>query len=285
MQPYDTMLEPDGRFYAINPEDGKPVLWLGELEWETKFFGRKFGKLEIDLEAAPAFEVGTLDKAFKAVLLFGDTNGYKLIELQLDVSGFDYIGLFEENGFRLVETKLTFITLTKKSEIENLRPAGNIIFASEEMKDEILDLTHRVFSQESPFSSRFTNKRYFSRLETERYYSAWIENEVGAQDNLFAIMRDKEKVVGYLLYKRTGAYKGKPLYKAFLIAVDPNYRGRKIYFDLRAFVYRSIPENEVYLDTTTQLTNLPAIKNFIKTRKTLDHVTMIFYRSQSFTGR
>jgi len=201
------------------------------------------------------------------VLSFGDRNGFDIIDLHVDVSWFHHICLFEDNGFRLVDTKLSFITLLRKSEIESLpTPVGDLSFASEEMKDEILDLTQTSYTYNPLFKSRFNNERYFSRLDTERYYSAWVENHMGDKSNLFAVVRDEGKIVDYLLYKKTGEYRGKPLYKGVLNAVAPEYRGRRIYFDLISFVYKHFPEDEVYLDTTTQLTNLSAIKNYVKTQ-------------------
>jgi GNAT superfamily N-acetyltransferase len=269
----------DDRLYVRSLEDGRLVLGLREMDWETEFFKRRFGRLEIDTDESRGVEANALDEALKAVLSFGDKNGFEVIELQVDESWIHHICLLEDNGFRLVDTKLRFLTLMTKAEIESLpRPIGDLTFASKDMKDEILDVTQTSYTHNPSFKSRFNNDRYFSRLEAERYYAAWIESHIGDARNLFAVMRDEGKVVGYLLYKRIGEYRGIPLYKGVLNAVAPEYRGKGIYFDLISFVYRHFPEREVYLDTTTQLTNLTSIKNYIKTQKTLDQVTMIFYR-------
>jgi len=269
----------DDGLYTKRLEDGRLVLGLSEMGWETEFFNRRFGRLKIDLTGVHDFQVSVLDEALKAVLSFGDKNGFDVIEIQLDISWIHHSCLFEDNGFRLVDTMLTFLTLMKKPEMESLpRPVGDLSFASEEMKDEILDLTRTCFTSDPIFKSRFNNERYFSRLDTERYYSTWIENHIGDKNTLFAVRRDGGKVVGYLLYKKIGEYSGKPLYKGLLSAVAPEYRGRGIYPNLVSFVYEHIPEGEVYFNSTTQLANLPAIKDYIKLRRTLDQVKMIFYR-------
>jgi len=91
-------------------------------------------------------------------------------------------------------------------------------------------------------------------------------------------MRDEGKIVGYLIYPKTGEHRGIPLYKAALIAVAPEYRGKRIYFDLVSFVYRHFPENDAYLDMTTQLSNLSTIRNLIKAQRKLDNILLVFYR-------
>jgi len=269
----------DGRSCVRSSEDGRVVLGLSEMAWETDFFGRRFGRLEADAEGTDDLDDHTLEKALEEILSFGDRNGFDLIELELDISWLSHMCLFEDHGFRLVDTKMRFITSKEKTELNNLPEAeAEVGSASEDMKDEILALTRRAFAENPSFKSRFNNKRYFSRAETERYYAAWIENYLGDENTLFGVMKDKGKIVGYLIYPKAGEYEGRPLYKAALMAVDPECRGRRVYFDLRSFVYRQFPEPEVYLDATTQLTNLSAIRNLIKTKKRLDSIKLVFYR-------
>lgn len=269
----------DGKSCVRSSEDGRVVLGLSEMAWETDFFRRRFGRLEVDAEGMHDLEADTLDKPLGEILSFGDQNGFDLIELELDISWLSLMNLFEDHGFRLVDTKIRFITSKEKTELNNLPEAeGELGFASEDMKEEILALTHRAFAENPSFNSRFSNKRYFSRSDTERYYAAWIENYIGDENTLFAVMKDEGKIVGYLIYPKTGEHEGRPLYKAALMAVAPEHRGRRVYFALRSLIYRSFPESDIYLDATTQLTNLTAIRNLIKTKKNLDSIKLVFYR-------
>ena len=269
----------DGKSCVRSSEDGRVVLGLSEMAWETAFFGRRFGRLEVDAEGMHDLEADTLDTALGEILSFGDQNGFNLIELELDISWLSLMYLFEDHGFRLVDTKIRFITSKEMTELNNLPEAeGELGFASEDMKEEILALTRRAFAENPAFKSRFSNTRYFSRSDTERYYAAWIENYIGDENTLFAVMKDEGKIVGYLIYPKTGEHEGKPLYKAALMAVAPEHRGRRVYFALRSLIYRSFPEGEIYLDATTQLSNLSAIRNLIKTKKNLDSIKLVFYR-------
>lgn len=281
----DTDARNDGSVYVRQLEDGKLVLGLIELAWETEFFGRRFGRLEIEAEGIHDVEATALDRALKDTLSFGDQNGFEVIELRLDISWLDRICLLEDHGFRLVDTSIRFITSRNRTEAETLpMSTDQVCFASEEMKEEILDLTRRSFTNNPSFRSRFNNERFFSRSDTERYYAAWIERYMGDENTLFAVMRDKGKIVGYLIYTETGVHRGKPLYKGALMAVASEYRGRRVYFALRSFVYKHFPEDEVYLDASTQLSNLSAIRNLIKSQQVLDSIQLVFYRRRQGDG-
>jgi len=269
----------NGKSCVRSSEDGRVVLGLSEMAWETDFFGKRFGRLEVDAEGIHDLDADTLDTTLGEILSFADQNRFDLIELELDISWLSHMNLFEDQGFRLVDTKIRFITSKEKTELNKLPEAeGELCFASKDMKEEIVALTHRAFAENPSFKSRFNNKRYFSRSDTERYYAAWIENYIGDENALFGVMKDEGKIVGYLIYPKTGEHEGKPLYKAALMAVAPEHRGKRVYFALRSFIYRNFPEGEIYLDATTQLTNLSTIRNLIKTKKTLDSIKLLFYR-------
>lgn len=265
--------------FARPSQDGRLVVALREKSWETEFFARRFGRLELQSQEPNHVEASALDPALKDILSSGDRDGFDLIEVELDTPWFPHICLFEDHGFRLVDTKVRFLTFAQKPKMGGEPiPEGDVCFASEDMKEEILDLTRKAFLDNPLFTSRFNNPGYFSRQDTERYYAARIENAMQDSNSLFAVMRDEGRVVGYLIYTRTGEHIGMPLYKATLIAVAPEHRGKRIYFALGSFVYRHFPEHDVYLDMTTQLTNLSALRNLIKERRTLENVQLVFYR-------
>ena len=275
----ETPGEDDGSSYARRSQDGKLVFGLSERAWETEFFGRRFGRLTVDVKEPQDFDAERLDQTLREVLSFGDQNGYDLIDVELDVSWIHLLSLFEDQGFRLADTKLRFLTLKKREEMQDLPPpTRETCLVSEDMKNEILLVTRRAFSTNPAFKTRFNNESFFSQPDTERYYAAWIEKYMGDKDTIFAVAREEGRIVGYLIYEKTGEHRGRPLYKAALMAVDPECRGRRVYFDLRSFVYKQFPEPEVYLDTTTQLSNLSTIRNLMRTKKNLDNINLVFYR-------
>ena len=282
MPRYKTVSEKNGGLSLIAGDGGELLVTCTKMSWESDFFSRKFGKLEMGEEVGAHFEEAGFLDALETLLAVGDKEAYDLIEIDLDISLIDRVSIFEDKGFRLVDIKVTFISYMRKSEILRAKlDFGEICLATEEMKGGILELTHQSFTNNPLFKSRFTQRRYFSYAETRRYYSAWIENHMSDKDNVFAVMKDKEgKPVAYLVYRRKGNYQGKPLYKGVLVAVAPEHRGRKIHRALQAFVYRRFSENEVYLEITTQLANLSAIKNYIRPYTILDQVELVLYRKK-----
>ena len=157
---------------------------------------------------------------------------------------------------------------------------GEISFATKSDLEEILRLTHKCFTNNPSFLSRFTNTRYFSQEETNRYYTAWIENNIENQSSLFFVLKKDQKIIGYSIIKEAGEKEGKKIYRAIFTALHPDYRGHNLYFLIQSFYCNYLPENRFYLDSTTQLTNLAMIQNQIKTQKTLDHIDLIFYWAQ-----
>jgi ribosomal protein S18 acetylase RimI-like enzyme len=267
------------RPHTKGSQGGRLALGLREMRWETEFFGRRFGKLEIGAEGLHVVEPHALDQALKKTLSSGDQSGFDVIEVQLDMSWLHHMHRFESEGFRLVDTKLRFLTHVAKGGLGDL-PArvGEIGFASADTKEEILGLTHSAFTDNPAFHSRFKNERFFTKADTRRYYEAWIENYLGDPDTLFAVTRDEGRVVGYMIYTKTGEHEGRPLYKAALAAVAPEYRGRNLYFAMGAFVYNHLPEGGAFLDMSTQLSNVSTIRNLFKARRNLDSVQLVFYR-------
>jgi hypothetical protein len=280
----ETTGENDGSSYVKRSRDGSLVLRLSELAWETEFFGRRFGRLEIEGEGIHDLEATAIDQALKDTLSFGDENGFDVIEAQLDISWLHQMYLFESNGFRLVDTKVRFLALITRERIGDLPvpegPEGEIGFASADMKEEILSVTHSAFTNNPSFKSRFNNERFFTKSDMQRYYTASIEKCLGDPYALFAVAMDEGKVAGYTAYTKTGEHKGKPLYKAAWAAVAPEYRGRRIYFTTASFVQRHLPESGAYLEMTTQLSNLTTLRNLIKAQRNLDNIQLIFYRAR-----
>jgi len=268
-------------FYIVSSKTGKVIASLKIKEWETEFFKRKFGTLSIDHTAMDSLASEAIHDVIDSLLLHADENQYDLIELHLDIFGINLVPILEEKGFRLVDTRITFITLMEKKLVEKFSTdIGKMCFAKKSDLEDILRLTHQAFTKNPSFFSRFTYKTYFTQEETKRYYSAWIENHLEEKNTLFAVWKIDDKVIGYFIYKRAGRFKGEPIYKCPLTAVAPEYRGHKAHLAMQSFLYDNFPEEKFYVDNTTQLTNFPTIKNHMIAQKKLNRIELTFYRSK-----
>ncbi|MFQ5963110.1 MAG: hypothetical protein ACE5KZ_02370 [Candidatus Scalinduaceae bacterium] len=266
---------------SVCSQNGESIASLNIKEWETNFFKRKFGILNINHHVLVNMNIEEIHYTLDSLLSFADKNSFRLVELQLNAYGLEFVPLLEDKGFRLVDTRTTFITLMKRSTLKaNLCEVGDIGFASRDDLEEILILTHKSFTNNHLFYSRFKNKKYFTKEESERYYTTWIENHIEDKKSFFCVLKKDQKVIGYSILKDAGHKNGEKLYKAILSTVDSNYRGRNIYLLIQSFLCNNLQEDQFYLDNTTQLTNFAMIRNHIKAQKGLDSISLIFYRTE-----
>lgn len=265
--------------FTVTANAGKTLLSLQVKEWESDFLGKKFGQIVFDPSPGVLAHRGEIRAALLRLLEFADKHHFCLLELQCTVSAVGVVPIFEELGFRLVDTRISFVTLIETPLLESYTaPVGQIEWVMPDDLDEIISLTHTAFTHNPEFFSRYKNAEYFSPSESEKYYAAWIENHIADPDTLFAVIKDRHSVLAYSFFKSYGRYRGEKLYKALLTAVDPQSRGHRLHLALQSFLLQSIPENRFYLDNTTQLTNIPAIRNSISSRKTLTSIGMVYYR-------
>ena len=262
----------------------KKMLSLNIKEWETKFFNRVFGSLTIHPGFYTHEERQVLHSALDSVLSRADEE-YDLIESHCDMSGMPIIGVIEDKGFRLVDSKITFMTFVDRSDLKDYSSnASDVSFATQDDLSDILSLTHESLTNNPSFSSRFKDPAYFSVEETTRYYSAWIENHLDDPESLSAISKKNGKVIGFFIYKRAGLYEDKQLYKGILSAVAPDYRGQRLHFAMQSFLHNHFPEEQFYVDNTTQLANLSTIRSHIRSGKQLSGIELTFYRRNPSRG-
>jgi len=269
-------------YCIIDPQNENALLTLKVNEWETNFFKKKVGKLIIDSNILKSLTEETVNDFLNRMIFFADENHYNIIELQLDIQALQFVPLFENKGFRLVDTRITFITLIDKKQIERYSsPIGEIGFATKNDLEDILDLTRQSFVYNPAFFSRYKNKNFFTKEESERFYLAWITNHIEDSDSWFVVIRKGQKVLGYFIYKDAGLYKDEKIYKGILTAVAPEYRGHKLHIFMQSYLYNQFPEDQFYIDSTTQLTNYATIKSHIRSQKNLSCIKLNFYRLES----
>ncbi len=257
---------------------GKTMLSIKRREWETKFFNRVFGSLTIHPRFYTHEQPEVLRSAIESVLSKADAD-YDLIESHCHISGTRIISIIEDKGFRLVDSRITFLSFMEKRHLKDYSSySGNIFFATQDDLSDVLHLTHESLTNNPSFFSRFKDPAYFLPEETKRYYSAWIENHFDDPNSLFAVSKDNGKTIGFFIYKREGLYEGAQVYKGILSAVAPDYRGQRLHFGMQSFLHNHFPEEQFYVDNTTQLANLPTIRSHIRSGKHLDRIELTFYR-------
>jgi hypothetical protein len=254
---------------------------VGEKEWDSEFFGRQIGSLTIDHHRLCGLPVDGVLKSMVKLVSWTDEHGYDLIEASLDARGIRFVPVLESCGFRLVDTKITFLSLLKKDELpEYPSVPGQIRFATEDDLEDILRLTHEGFTHNPSFISRYANRAYFTQRETTRYFTAWIRNHLEKEGSFFVVWTVDDELVGYYIYRRDADDKGTAIYKGILCTIATGARGHKGHLAMQAFLYAHLPDEEFLLNNTTQLNNYAVIKNHIFSQKTLEKIELLFFRER-----
>jgi hypothetical protein len=270
------------RTVALAPGSEDVLVEFLPNEWESRFFDHRIGTLRVpeDIVGGVA-DPETFRQALARLLETCDRDGVELIEHRLDIEDFDRVSLMEDEGFRLVDSRITFMTSMEKASFAFHEPAtGCIRWAAPADLPAIQELTRAGFSRNPAFRSRFKNPRYYSPGDAERYYAEWIANHLGHPDSLFVVIEHRGRPVGYYIYKRGASHEGLPVLKGILSALEPEYRGQRAQLAMQSFIYDSLEWERWYVDNTTQLTNYPVMKNHIRFGKKLQQITLVFYRER-----
>jgi len=281
---YETRLL-DGALCLVDTQNNLTIVKVENKNWETRFFNREFGLLTLDIERLASIDKKILYKNLKSLFNKADDGLFDLIEIPLDITAIQVIPLFEDMGCRLVDTKISYITLIDRTKIPKpAPPTGELRFVRKGDVPALVSLTHQTLTNNTAFSSRFKNSDYYTRQETENYFAAWITNSIKDPNTLFVVIDDEGRIAAYFIYKYAGMYSQKPLYKGILTAVEPKYRGNQLHLIMQAFIYHQAASDQFYVENATQLTNYATIKSHMKSKKTMKQIELVFYRLKNATS-
>lgn len=261
--------------------EDKELISLKVKSWETNFFNKKIGLLKILRPYNSLISDKQVLKGLEWLMLQEVCKSYKTIEVNLDIHNFRIISELENLGFRLVDSKVSFLTKGYKkdflySDIDFSEK--RIDFASQTDMERVLKLTEKNLTDNDKFFSRYKYAPSFSKEECRNYYNAWIHNTLLHKDSLSAVTRNHlGEAIGYFVYKDFGRHKDLPLYKGIIAAVDPAYRGESLHLHMQSFLVEKFKSEPFYIDNTTQLTNFPVISNHIKSKRKLSRIVLTFF--------
>lgn len=211
-----------------------------------------------------------------------DRAGVWGIEVALPNTSMRAAPMLEACGFRLVDSKMTFVTRMGLEDVQPLTvPEGHVRQVTEGDMPTISELTTRLLVDSTTVYSRFKNPALFTREESIRYYDAWNELALREHPELFAVWEVAHKVVGYFDYLRSEPEERPlPLFKGVLSAVEPAFRGHGAHNALQAWLFPRFDEPAWLLDNTTQLSNMAVLTNHLRARKHFESAALIFYRTR-----
>jgi GNAT superfamily N-acetyltransferase len=213
---------------------------IEELRWDTELFGRKIGTLK-RLPSSSRRLVQAIENA--------KTNGFQYLLCKLKCEDWKGIEMLEAVGFYLSDIGVIWEIDTSRDS----RTAPNIRIATEKDIIALKKMTKCLFKY-----SRFYHDPFFTKVEADRLFAAWVENSVKSEaaDIVFWIKR-----VGFVTCKKITATKG----KIPLIGVVDTMRGKGFG---KALVLAAIEwfraEGIKRVQTRSQLTNIQAMDFYSK---------------------
>ena len=250
---------------------------LARKTWDSDFFGREIYSLNLEESAWDtnlATEVAELDR-----------QGVWGIECELDASHFDLAPSLEDLGFRLVDSRMVFISkMSQGDQYASEPPYGTFRLACRADLAAVSELTATCLVDNDAFKSRYNNRRLFSREESVRYYDAWNHRAFTEAPGTFVLWDVEGAVVAYFNYIPSGEFDGLPMFKGVLTAVHRDHRGHGVQNTMQGYLFNSFGCDEWALDNTTQMTNVIVIKNHMRANKQFQTCSLIFYRVRNPAG-
>ena len=244
---------------------------LARKDWDSDFFGREIFGLEVNDEFDPA-ELGSAIEDLDQHELWGT-------ECHLPTAQFGVTPVLEELGFRLVDSRMVFVSTWTVDDIADVDvPHGRLRPVRDGDLTEIDALTVRHLVDNPMFRSRFTDRRLFTREESIRYYAAWNRLALRQDPDLFVVWDVDGAVVGYFNYMRQGEADGLPMFKGVLTAIDSDHRGHDAQNIMQSYLFARFGVERWALDNTTQITNLGVVRNHIKAGKRFQDAIITLYR-------
>jgi hypothetical protein len=248
------------------------ALILERKNWDSDFFKREIYQLIVNGPISQS----ALNERMKEL----DCAGVWGVETVVYSDRVADTPILEDAGFRLVDSKMTFISKLTESEVANrVPPFGSLRQVSSKDISSVSELTVECLVDNPEFNSRFKNPRLFSREESIRYYNAWNERCYTEQPELFVVWEVDGRVIAYFNYMRADTRDYSPLFKGILTAVNQSFRGYDLHNLMQEELFRRFGVQEWWVDNSTQVTNIAVIKNHIKARKVFKSSSLIFYRT------
>lgn len=216
---------------------------INELTWDSRFFKRKIGELQVAAESAPQIETA-IEKA--------KDDGFKYIICRVQSQQTALSKHLESLGFYLSDIGVTWEVKSDKFLYENMNKSS-IKVATDKDIPMFKEMIKSLFLE-----SRFYSDPFFSKEEGDNLYQAWIENSIkgNAADVVFCIPNE-----GFITCIKSAADTG----EIALIGTKKGIRGTGAGAALMAEAMKWFKIQGVNcVSARTQLKNLNAMNFYLK---------------------
>lgn len=221
---------------------------INDLKWDSKFFGRKIGELEVDFESFLQIEAD-VKKA--------KDDGYSYIICKLQSQQTDLLKVLESLGFYLSDIGVTWAAETDRLLNKSVNKDFLISNSTKVANDKDIPVLKEIVKSLFP-ESRFYNDPFFSKEDADNLYQTWIENSVkGSAADIVLFIPDK----GLITCRKSKSDEG----RIVLVGVKKDFRGKSIGTVLTNEAVKWFnAENVNTVILRTQLKNLNAMNFYNK---------------------
>ena len=189
----------DSQLYAVCRDEGiEAVLAIETLDWDTEHLGWKCAQVAFLLRGALE-HLEDLDLLLSTALEELKQSGVQELRWELDCEDAAALGLVQKLGFRVLDTKLTYL-LTRESDFE--RPSGSrfeIRSYRSEDREQVLSVARERFSE---LKGRFGADLSLPKGKSTNLYLAWLQSYLKPDfDGQVKVACRQGKLVGFLAYR------------------------------------------------------------------------------------
>lgn len=205
---------------------------IEHLKWDSEFFGRKIGKLEIKGGDEIVVALNENIKKFDLVYIFSDR---KL-----------------NQSYNLVDIKVKF-----QKKVGNKFADKNIVSFNSSLHnyEELLKLAYQ-----SGHDSRFLKDPFFGEIAFKKLYKTWVDKSIESSQMTILLYVKKNKIIGFVSFKDENTKSN-----IELIAVNPKARGQGVGNKLLDAVEAKL-KRDALLTVPTQETNTKAYNFYLKNK-------------------
>ncbi|MEW6002162.1 MAG: GNAT family N-acetyltransferase [Nitrospirota bacterium] len=221
---------------------------IKELDWDSAFFKRKIGELNIT-HGKP--------KQIEAAVEKAKADGFAYIICKLKSKQTNFTARLESLGFSLIDIGVTWAIETDRLVCKNMnshpRIRKSVKIAVQKDIPCLKKITTSIFE-----GSRFYRDPFFSEKEADNLYNAWIENSVnGSAADVVLCIQGRGFVTGKKIKGRKG--------EIVLIGVKKGFHNKGIGTVLAEEALKwFLNEGVRIVSVRTQLANLSAMNFYLK---------------------
>lgn len=193
----DTLSRDDGIVSLVERNGAQAVAVARALEWDSRFFGVPMGRIEYVLASESRMATSALEQAVDRLR----DRGVRHISARVDVADIESIGLLEANGFRLMDSLVTYITRPRKEPPNEVREVGTIRPFRSEDAPPLLEITAEAYRG---FRGRFHLDPRIPDERADALYLEWAKQCLNASmaDMVLVSEGTDGRLLGFLAFRR-----------------------------------------------------------------------------------